>query len=543
MDLNDIRALGARPVRDGAPCGDPVRDEPEFELLQGELRKLELPSGEQPDWPEVVTLAARLLGEKSKDLLVACFLAYAAFRTEGYAGLSAGLLMLTDLSDRYWEGLYPEVKRMRGRLAALEWFASRAAREIGARDPWNEDAEPIEECRRLVGALGDALEAKADGAWALFGEMRAALEEASRRIEAPPRNPSPPPASPEGGSGAQPAAAPPSPAAAIPAAPASIRSAEDANQAISAFRSAGLALAEQLRLADPKDPVSYRLRRQMAWLSLRELPPAVDGVTKIPPVQPTDLAQRLDEAAGRGQWPGVLETTEGRLPSAVMWLDLNRHAWTALDALGPEYAAAADAVRFETASLLRRLPGMERLRFANGAPLADGATLEWVRDHLGLDDGGVAGAAVGPSAAAAAGGSVDESADLVRLGGEARTLLKQKRSAEAFRVLEVRLAEAGSLRAKLRWGLEIARLLREARAPETACLRLRSLYIEADAARIEDWDPALAVEMAKTLLLSLGEVLSSGHHLMGDEVAMYRDVQARLCRLDPAAAVATEQRR
>ncbi len=542
MDLNDIRALGARPVRDGAPCGDPVRDEPEFELLQGELRKLELPSGEQPDWPEVVKLAARLLGEKSKDLLVACFLAYAAFRTEGYAGLSAGLLMLTDLSDRYWDGLYPEVKRMRGRLAALEWFASRAAREIGARDPWEEDAEPIEECRRLVGALGDALEAKADGAWALFGEMRAALEEASRRIEAPPPVPSPPPASPAGGPGAQPAAALPA-AAAIPAAPASIRSADDASQAISAFRSAGLALAEQLRLADPKDPISYRLRRQMAWLQLRELPPAVDGVTKIPPVQPVDLAQRLDEAAGRGQWPGVLETTEGRLSSAVMWLDLNRHAWTALDALGPEYIAAADAVRFETAGLLRRLPGMERLRFANGAPLADGATLDWIRDRLGLGEGLVPGAAAGPSVVAAAGAGADESTDLARFVGEARTLLKQKRPADAFRVLEERLAEAGSLRAKLRWGLEVARLLHEARAPETACLRLRSLYTEADAARLEDWDPALAVEMAKTLLLSLGEVLSSGHHLMGDEVAMYRDVQARLCRLDPAAAVAAEQRR
>lgn len=541
MNLDELRELGARPVREDAPCGDPVRDEPDFEVLQTELRKLELPSGEQPDWPRVAELASRLLSQKSKDLLVACFLAYAAFRIDGYAGLTAGLYLLTEMSDRYWDGLYPEVKRMRGRLAALEWFASRTAREVETREIAGTEVTALEECRKQVGSLGDALEVKADGAWALFGELRSALEEATRRIEMPPAAP-PPPAEPVA------TAAPVAPAPSAPSTPAvslsgPIHSPEDASQAIQSFRTAGLALAEQLRLADPRDSTSYRLRRQMAWLALRELPPATDGVTKIPAPQPADQAARMEEMVGRGQWPGLLEMAEGRLPAAVMWLDLNRFTWTALDAMGMEYMAAADAVRFETSVLLRRLPGLERLRFASGVPLADAATCEWIRRHVSVSDGetpgGVPAAPTGGSDIADA----DETADLHRLGGEARALLRQKKAAEAVRLLEERAFLARSLRSRLRWGLEVARLLHEARGPETASLRLRALFSEADAARIEDWDSALAVEMAKSLLLSLSDVLSSGHHPMGDEAETYRDVRARLCRIDPASALAAEQRR
>lgn len=542
MNLDELRELGARPVRADAPCGDPVRDEPEFEVLQTELRKLELPSGEQPDWPRVAELASRLLSQKSKDLLVACFLAYAAFRIDGYAGLTAGLFLLTEISDRYWEGLYPEVKRMRGRLAALEWFANRTAKEVETREIAGSEVAALEECRKQVGSLGDALEAKADGAWALFGELRSALEEATRRVEVPPAAPSPPPVGPVA------SAAPVAPAPSASSTPAvslsgPIHSPEEASQAIQAFRTAGLALAEQLRLADPRDAASYRLRRQMAWLALRELPPATDGVTKIPAPQPAEQAARMEEMVGRGQWPGLLEMAEGRLPSAVMWLDLNRFTWTALDALGMEYAAAADAVLFETSILLRRLPGLERLRFASGVPLADAATSEWIRRHVSLSEGEAPGT---PPSAPPIGGDAsgaDETADLHRLGGEARALLRQKKAGEAIRLLEERALLARSLRSRLRWGLEVARLLHEARAPETASLRLRALFSEADAARIEDWDSALAVEMSKSLLLSLSDVLSSGHHPMGDEAETYRDVRARLCRIDPASALAVEQRR
>jgi type VI secretion system protein VasJ len=542
VNLDAIRVLGERPVREDAPCGDSVRDEAEFEALQAEVRKLELPAGLQPDWQLVADKSAFLLAERSKDLLVACFLAYAAFRLSGYAGLAAGLQILSDLTERHWEGLFPELKRVRGRLAAMEWLASRAAREVANRSAARGDVTGLEDCQCRVTALGEAMEAKAEGAWALFGELRSALAEAA--VAADQAAASEPAAGPSPAVAAAPAASP-LPAAGGPglSLPATISSDDIAAQALGGLRNVGLALAEKLRGHDPRNPVAYRLLRQMVWLQIRELPPATDGVTRIPPYQPPDLLARLEEAVGRGQWQGVLEQTEGRLASTVFCLDLNRYAWFALDALGTEYAAAADAILVETAGLLRRLPGLERLRFAGGAALAEPATLEWIRDRLrpaGASE--VEGAAAAPSATPPA-GEAEEFADLSRVRGEALALLRQKKATEAVRLLEERVSRSGSLRARVRWNLELARLLHEARAPETASLRLRDLYAQVDAARIEDWDPSLAAELAKSLLLSLRDIVSSGHQSPGDDLAVYREVRARLCRLDPAAALASEIRR
>lgn len=546
MNLEEIQGLGALAIKPDAPCGDPVRDEPEFEQLQTEVRKLELPSGIQPDWAAVADLSLGILRGKAKDLLPACFLSFALFRLRGYEGLATGLQILLDMIEQHWEGLYPDLKRMRGRFSALEWFAHRTALESGARTPDLQEVPALESSRERVGRLGEMLERKAEGGWSLLGELRSALEEASNRApasSAPVPGPDSTGAVP-GSSGPAPVSSTTAPSGGADAASGlagPIAGEAEAARTLEAIRSAAYRLADFHRTADPKNPLSYRLSRVAAWLALREVPPSTDGVTRIPGFQPPDLGQRLREASDRGQWMGVLEQTEGRIATAVLWLDLHRYAWQALDALGPDYAPAAEAVAGEVAGLLRRLPGVETLKFMSGVPLADEATQVWIREHVAPSSTlSVAGTA--PALAL----SPDVSADTEGLDearAQARAFLRQKNLREAMRVLGEGAARSRTVRGRLQWGLEIGRICQEARSPETAYLHLRGLYEDVSRAGPEDWDPEGALELIKVLLLSLDEVLSSGHPGLDDERAFHRELKKRLCRLDIASALASEGRR
>ncbi|RLC09618.1 MAG: hypothetical protein DRI57_21815 [Deltaproteobacteria bacterium] len=80
-----------------------MRYDPEFEKLQSEIGKLSSPTG-ATNWEKVSRLAAGILEEKSKDLLVASYLAVARIHTDGADGLAPGLTIF-----RYCLLLYNKV--------------------------------------------------------------------------------------------------------------------------------------------------------------------------------------------------------------------------------------------------------------------------------------------------------------------------------------------------------------------------------------------------------------------------------------------------
>ena len=115
--------LGKEPITDNAPAGSDVRYEPEFEALQAEIDKLSSPTASSGvDWNNVANLSAKILSEKSKDLLVASYFAVSRLKAAQVEGLAEGLAVMHDLAANYWDQLYPAKKRMRGRLGAFEWW-------------------------------------------------------------------------------------------------------------------------------------------------------------------------------------------------------------------------------------------------------------------------------------------------------------------------------------------------------------------------------------------------------------------------------------
>ncbi|MHC4779681.1 MAG: type VI secretion system ImpA family N-terminal domain-containing protein, partial [Planctomycetota bacterium] len=118
----ELLQLGSTPIPGDKPAGAPCRYEPEFETLSGEIDKLENPSGGEMNPSVAIEQAAKILSGKSKDLLVAAYLAFALLEKDGYQGFATGLTVLRDIMKTFWEDCFPEKTRMRARVSSLEWL-------------------------------------------------------------------------------------------------------------------------------------------------------------------------------------------------------------------------------------------------------------------------------------------------------------------------------------------------------------------------------------------------------------------------------------
>src|SRR6266850_2348515 len=121
------------PIPGENPSGANLRYAPVYDKIKEARREDDdAPQGEWKherkvaDWKQVVKLASESLATKSKDLQLAAWLTEAMLRTEGFAGLLAGLKLLQALIENFWDTLYPEIEDgdAEMRVAPLDWVGS-----------------------------------------------------------------------------------------------------------------------------------------------------------------------------------------------------------------------------------------------------------------------------------------------------------------------------------------------------------------------------------------------------------------------------------
>ena len=83
-----------------------ARREDDATLTQG-IYKTEL---KKADWREVERICAEALAHRSKDIQIAAWLMEAWMRRRGFAGCRDGLQLLTQLVERYWPVLHPQLE-------------------------------------------------------------------------------------------------------------------------------------------------------------------------------------------------------------------------------------------------------------------------------------------------------------------------------------------------------------------------------------------------------------------------------------------------
>jgi len=521
-----LTQLGTEPVSAAAPAGASVRYEPEFEQLQEEIAKLESVDAVPVNWGEVVETGSRLLSQQSKDLLVACYVCHGLYDRKGYAGLANGLTIISGMIDTYWDTLFPELKRQRARVAALEWLVDRLGRPVSERKPKPAERDAIAASRELLEQLDEVLKEKLGGQGVAWGELYRPVRdydadfarEAAKQEQAK--------AAAQREAEQKEAAVATAPdgtvAPAQVSSPQEITSDQDVDKSLRSCQETLKKVATYQRGKNLADPESYRLLRMATWMSVG-LPPAQNNVTQMRQV-PAERLEFLKQQVESGNHVLLINEVESSIANAPFWLDAHRLTAMALEALG--HVDAQQAVIAELAVFLRRLPRLLDYQFMGGLPFADDLTRLWIESDV------LAG---GDTSSASAPGESGNS-PWVEASGTARKLATKGKFREGIMLFQNGRRQAGSRRERFMWDLQQARFCQEAGYVDVAIPQLESLDEEADHFHLEEWEPALSLQIAALLLVCYTKT-EGKTELSADRAARLDRMRSRVSRLDAAAAL------
>jgi type VI secretion system protein VasJ len=262
-----------------------------------------------------------------------------------------------------------------------------------------------------------------------------------------------------------------------------------------------------------------RLARTLLWLPIDILPERnAEQITALRGV-PADKLASYRERFAQGLYADLLADLETSIARAPFWLDGQRLAWECLNELDAEQAMRE--VEIQLALFLQRMPGLDELRFHDGAPFADAETRAWISARVMPH--------VQPSQAPSE--SISNQSGTTPAWEEAlQDVLPHLRKdglKSAVQKLKLGLNQARGGRERFFWQLTLARLCFQAKKYDLAKTQLESLDQTLQATGLGDWEPDLALEVLR-LLHSCCELLPQNHAVRESKDEIYR----RLCHLD-----------
>jgi type VI secretion system protein VasJ len=486
------------PVSAEHPVGAEVRQLPGYQALRAEIDKLDDPRGIAPDWGIVEVRGAALLCERGKDLLVACYVAWARYERLGPAGLAEGVALVSGLLAMYRGQLYPP--RDRARVHALSWLLGRL-----------ETLGVLSDGMSAVAALPPALERLQTIADEVFGDRAPSFEPLVRQLRVAPglreaERVATPISAPDMGTESIAAVPQRGSADAPPAVPQpddgdlTLRLGTPVQRRLCLVRTGHLlrALAARCLEDDLADPRAYRLLRVAGSLQWDELPVANErGRTELDPPSARRLRE-LDKARKTGAFRDVVGLSENLLAQQPLWLDGHWITAQALTALGGAYDVARAVVTREGRGLLARLPGLVRLTFADGSAFGSAEACAW----LSASDDPVRRT---PADASTSDQSIPAEASVHAL--IARVVANDADARSAF---ERAVRASRSARRAFQLRLLLAQKLEAVGHTASAARVYAGLERDLDAYRIDLWEPDLARAVVLGLFRTLPALAARG---------------------------------
>jgi type VI secretion system protein ImpA len=574
------------PIPGESPAGAYLRYEPLYDQIK-EARRAdeEVSQGEwqtarkASDWSLVVRLTTDALTRKSKDLQLAAWLTEALLHRDGFSGLRAGLAVLPDMLRQFWDHIYPPVDDgdLELRAGPLDWIGMRLDVPVrlapltaagfsfadyrGSRSvPTKEEAEDndakketrdqavnegkitpeefeaafaatpkswykavvadIDASLATIAQLSQLCEEKFAGAAPSFIALRTVLQEVrqiagqllARKLEL---EPDPVETVPIGEAASSVLSAGGASAGGLPAG--GPRTADEAGAWIAAA-------AQRLRQERPTDPASYLMLRGYRWGELRANGERINP--KLLAAPSTEIRVRLKGLLLDGRYPELLEAAEQVMaqPYGRGWLDLQRYALSACDALGAEYGSVCHALRSALRALLADLPELPSLTLMDDNPTANAETLNWLRQSNLL-----------PGDAPTVEADAELSAPRPSFGRRDVFEVAQERarSGDTRGAVDLLMREAvreRSARARFQRRAQAASIMVDAGMEIVALPILKELVEQIENHRLEDWEAGDAVAEPLALLFLCLTKLDS------NEVDR-DDLYVRICRLDPVRGV------
>ncbi|MCF6247527.1 MAG: type VI secretion system protein TssA [Desulfobacula sp.] len=517
----EINNLGNTPISDDAPVGKDVRYEPSFESLSQEIAKLGSPSASSGiNWDTVINLSVHILEKESKHLQVASYLNYALIKTQGLEGLALGIHVLKELLENYWETMFPQKKRMKGRRGIVVWWGEKITDFITQVDPvtWEKEKRTtlIDEINFIDTFLGENM----DDAPLLLPLIKrikeTILEKETIEVQAEPQiEPEPVP--------------PVEPAAAQVQTPVAVKkplaeSQIDPDADALAMLEQGLGIlgksASGLRKKDIYHPLPYRLNRIVAWSTLDKLPAATGGKTMIPP--PDDqIISAITGLYDAANWEVLADACESKVRQFIFWLDLSRYVAESMEQMG--HSGVVQVIEAETVLFVQTLKGIEKLSFSDGTPFADPATIEWIKrlsikDAAGTEAGDVPGA--------------DGIKQIIsQQMSAAQQLIKEKQLDKALLLFTDHLSKTVSERERFLWKTGLCRLLINSKQIKIAASYIDDILENIDKFNLEMWEPDNTIDALSLVLTGLRLQKKNRHEQLIESIIK------RVSMLDPVKAL------
>lgn len=521
--LESVRA----PISEDNPAGESVTYDEDFQALKTEVENISSVSG-QADYERIAELARTILTEKSKDLRAAGYLVVGEARANGTDQMAEAIRAVRLLIDEYWEDLYPAKRRMRGRGSALQFISDRLSDWVSATDFEQPDRAALVTARDALKEIQDfGLQEMGEHAPSLSG----LLNELDDVIDSLPEPEPDEPSEPAEADDSEPAEDEGAPATeTAPSTPSEFTSASDVSVAVSDA-------ASFLREQDLTDPIPFRLLRALQWGVLREEPPSEHGETRLPAPREqrrTYLSGLLDDE----EYETLIREAESSFQNEPfhLWLDLQRLVASALDALGAPYEPARDAVLFDVARFVDRLPGLLSLTFSDGTPFASPITVDWIETQVQPvletgDDGGSAPHSDGQML-------VTEQYE------EARQLLGGGELDEALSVMREGAAEDTSEKEAFHRRLYIALLCMKGGRLAVARPLLDRLDADVEQHALDAWSPSLALKVWENKCKCYDALAQKAPTETSDELSAEADAAfEKICRLDATKALSVAEQR
>jgi type VI secretion system protein VasJ len=359
----------AAPISAALPVGEDPKYSTEFEFVKSEIAKMS-----ERDWEQIAAASRKVLLSQAKDITLFCYHMLAGTMSRGWGEGAAAAQALSVLMAEHWDTIHPQ--RDRARQNAFKWLVEERTTGTFAQVAHTmEDHESLAAFALALGRIRDLIEQKFPENPPSLKPLQQMVEEkakATRPVFAPAAAPANPGSNPSSGSGSHAASSGPAPTVADGA------SKGDLMMALQK-------IALQMSASDPASPVGWKLLRTCRWQELTALPKNEGGKTAFAAPNPARVSF-LEGQFAQKSWGTILEKSETIFtePGLHLWFDLQHWVVEALAGRGQE--PCAQAVREELRGLLKRVPGLPDLKFADGSPVASVQTRDWL-DQIAREGG------------------------------------------------------------------------------------------------------------------------------------------------------------
>ncbi len=487
--MAELLELITTPIPGESPMGENVNYDGDFDALKSEMGKL---GGIDLDL--VQEKATTILKEKSKDIRVMCFLAYAVLREEKWGHLADIFEGMTKLASEQWDAVHPQ--RVRAKQLGLKWLSEDRFSDLAKeKKPAEGDYEDVNRLVESLTALRPILDEKfPDGApfpSTLFKNAQAWEKSTKPK---PQEQPSEAPSSQSAASGGAsgPAQSGGAPAAQAPSGSGGPEPMDTPKQAQTIARRPARFLQEK----EPQKIMGFRLMRSLRWDIFGNLPPAQDGKTQLPAPNPQQRSF-FENTLNQGDWKTLHEKAEEVFcgGSNHLWLDLQRYSATACKEMGKLYEPIQNMIIFELGFLLKRLPGLENLSFSDGSGFCDGVTSTWITEEVLPAFSGD-----GESSGGSGGGGSDPLEDERK---EINGLVAGGNIQQALAVAQNGIRNSASEEDNFRRSILLGQVLMKAKQPDIALSIFESLDEKVGTYQLDKWNPDLATEAWSGLIQAI----------------------------------------